>query len=330
MKNVHIFSCLLLTSITAHCMEQNQIDFWKGIDYRAVEQSLQDNYKNYLKHNLELYKNGAQANFDELIDMSNLMIGQSNGIDFLRQTHDEQNNLFIHAAVNNRDLPAVQYLLTKDAANQWGSNIHKQMAFDLCIEQLLPQAIDNEQNKKSTSLEMLAQIINNMIKCIDHKELIKKCITKLISLELACYAHQSSVNAFVKGTILEELLVKASDKNQPLSLNTLYQQITDQETGNTMSHVAVGHQKADHLYGLITRDCVSPARNKEGLTVADIALKKFQFFTQEPSLFEMQKEEATQSRCCLFMLRKFILLKQKDQAFDITCNCCDQHVITGQ
>jgi hypothetical protein len=314
-------------------MEENkQIQLWKGIDYKSVEKALEDDYKNYLKTNFDIYKNSSTTiDLDELLNASKLMVGHTHDATIFRQVYDEHNNFFIHTAVNKRDLPIVRYLLTKDAPNQWVYNAQHKSPFDLCIDQLWPQSADYQSDKKFISLLMLDEIFTSMIGHIDNKKLIQKCVTTLINHNLMCRVHPDNTKSIISRKILESLLAKAANPGQTLSLALFYQDAIDAETGNGWAHVIVDQQNADYLYKLIKRNYISPVKNKAGLTALDIALKKFQIFTQEPSLFEMQKEEAARARCCLFMLRKFILLKQnRTDDFNMACNCCDQHIITKQ
>jgi hypothetical protein len=339
MKNIPLLSYVLFASITIHCMEQKKqitttnqpSQSWQNIDISVVTQSLHNNYKNYLKTGLEKYKNNDDVDLEQLVTQSNFMIGQSNGIEFFKQTHDEDHNFFMHIAVLKRDLPAMRYLLTKNKNVRhqlWMHNAQQQSPFELCIAQLLPESIDNECNQKSTSLAILKEMIDNMIEYFFAKGTIIDCIQKIINLELACRAHASTTTTLIETQLLDDLLAKASTKEQPLSLATFYQDVTETKTGNTKSHFVVEQQNADELYELINKDHVSPHKNKEGLTVLDLALKKFRLFTQNSSLFDTQSEEAAHARCCLFMLYKYILLKQQNTSFTTTSNCCDQHPIT--
>jgi hypothetical protein len=105
----------------------------------------------------------------------------------------------------------------------------------------------------------------------------------------------------------------------------MYQNITDDESGNTLAHIIVDQRDADELYKLIKKNYISnTVINKEKKTVRALAFDKFRVFTLNTTTIDLHKEESAASRCCNYMLDKYFA----GDNFDKKENCCSKHIVT--
>ena len=141
MKNVHILSCALLTSIAAHCMEQNPSILtpttqspswintlesiiqqekensplanppfytWQNIDVSVIAKSLDNDYRSYLTNRLIEYSKAdlTSQDMEQIENMNFIMTGIKNKdvlTSYLNNgIRDEKQNNFLHIAIEKK------------------------------------------------------------------------------------------------------------------------------------------------------------------------------------------------------------------------------------
>ena len=325
MKNIQILSSLLFASITTHCMEDNKkINPWQNIDYKKIETSFRNDYKNYLKEHLEDYKTHdfTPQKMDYILSMGNLMTGY-NCVADLHCTKDQEQSGFLQHAIKKIDLPVVQWLITHENIKY---HSHKESIdfVTICTQQLLP---DMQEDKKTTAYNILKTIIEPY-KTSDTPHWWREFyIKKMIVLQLE--HTKKRTNFTIEEALLTPFLQQDSpDANTSILLSNMYQQVVEKECGNTLSHIIVNNHDADELYKLIHKDYVSSIENKEGMTALALAFIQHRASTQNPPLLDVYPEVSKLSRCCYFMLLKYIKSKKSTQEFEDAPNCCEKHTIT--
>jgi hypothetical protein len=322
-NNMQLFSCLFFTVMATRCMEENNP--WKKIDCNAIEQSLNNDYHNYLKNRLEEYKKAdftpqdiAHLASTGIFITGNYYIGLPH-----ENIKDEHGNNLMKIATQKQDLPIIEFLVKARGAHCISRN-----DFDACIatctKPLHPYHHTIAQQK--TAYEIIKTLSykqgpNASIFTLREKSCRENLIKQLILLQIK---HKKYGSNFVfEDELITQHLTSGENDQSPILLPDMYQTVANKK-GNTLSHIIVELQKSDELYELINKNYVSPATNKENQNVLDIALQHFQQFTKTPSLPD-QEEEKGRARCCLFMLLTYIKSKQADAL--VNYKCCDKHVI---
>ncbi len=332
MKRTQLFSCLLFTAITTHCMEdkpqkQELANPWKAIDCQVIEKSLTDDYHNYLKNRLEEYKkvDFTPENMIHLISTGIFITGDKYiGLPY-NVIRDENNDTFHNIAVKQQNLPVINYCVK-------GHGFHciTRDDFDLClatcVKHLHPEKTDA--TEKTTAYEIIKTLCtkqgpNASIFTLREKSCRENLIKQLILLQIKHKKYKSDF--VIEDELIAQHLTSGENDQSPIVLTDMYQTVANKK-GNTLSHIVVELQNPDELHQLITKNYISPAINKTNDTVLDIALWHFQDFTHNISSLDAHKPQADQSRCCLFMLLSYIKSKQNG-ILDKSQQCCDKHPI---
>lgn len=331
MKNKALLYCILFTNIALFCSEQkNELDLIKQIDYKKIEQTLHENYITYACKCLEEYKTTdyTPEKMWEIGRKQKFMTGAKYPSLPYNAIRDKDGNNFIRIAVNKMDLPIVDWHVLKQ-----GAHCITRKDFDYCIGQCVLQLktmVSEDLQKKNTAYNILKILGTKQgnrasIFVLNEKPCREHFIKQLILLQIK---HKKYYTEFpsIEEEFIQQYTTAGDKDSSPIILKDMYQQIVNND-GNTLSHLLVNLQNADELYDLIKKHYVSPTPNKAGKTILDLALHHFQMFTQDPSNFDTYPEKVKQSRCCLFMLLKYI--KLQNGINDSNYTCCDKHVITA-
>jgi predicted nucleic acid-binding protein len=330
MKHTLLLCCAFFASISLQCSEQEkQLELIKKIDYKKIEKTLSDDYFTYAREELENYKNTEYTpqKMGHVSNMNRVITGNQYASLPYNEIRDEQGNSFIRVAVAKMDQPIVDYFVLR-----LGTHCITPEDFDYCLN-LCAEKLNPKNNitatEKSTAYNILKilsakQGSSYYTFLLNQKSSRESLLNKLIRLQLKHKKHQSPVT--IEQEFIEQHLTAGKDDQSPILLPDLYQTIANKK-GNTLSHIMVQLQNPTELCELINKNYASPATNKAGETVLDLALHHFQTFTQDPSSFDLHPEAAAQARCCLFMLLRYIKSKQNDQLSNEYI-CCDKHVIT--
>jgi hypothetical protein len=347
MKNMQLFSCLLFATIATHCMES---DFakafilspaegagkpqnpWDAIDCEKIQQALNDDYSHYCKNQLIEYKKTpfTPQHMQHITSMSTMYTGNDHCLRNLYGVKDEEENHFPHIAIQKFDLPVLTWLVQNFM--YYPKNKHKKGFLETCIDHL---SCNLDAEKKQIAYDMLNAIIQNYGNRLA-LSIRQPTVEKLIRLQIE---HRKHLKIDILDHISITPLLTQQDEKQPIDLSTLYQQVADAE-GNTFSHNIVNASDIDELYQLIQNNRVSPAPNKAGKTVVDLALANFQSYVKHLSRFPNESNELDdlfdsvvwgdtpkRSRCCLFMLLNYIQSKRTHTMLVSFSPCCDKHTV---
>ncbi|HLW73011.1 MAG TPA: hypothetical protein VKR54_03100 [Candidatus Babeliales bacterium] len=325
MKKIQVLYSLLFASITMYCMEDNKkTELWQSINYKKIEASFRNDYKNYLKKHLEEYKTQhfTHEKMDYILSMGNLMTGHDCVAD-LHCTQNEDKNGFLQCAIKKVDLPVVQWLIAHENV-KYHSPTESINFVTLCTEQLLPDKPEAKRTNAYTILKTITEPYKTSNTAHWWREFY---IKKIIELQLE--HKKKRTNFTIDEALVTPFLQQDSpDTDAPIFLSNMYQQVVEKESGNTLSHIIVNNHDADELYKLIHKDYVSSIENKDGMTTLDLAFKQHSASTQNVSLLDLEPEVSRLNRCCYFMLLKYIKSKKSAQEFDDAPNCCERHTIT--
>lgn len=330
MKYILLLCCTFFANNSLYSSEQEkQLDLIKKIDYKKIEKTLLDDYLAYAHKKLEDYQTTdyTPKKMWDIGRMNQLMTGNQYGSFPYNAIRDEQNNNFIKTAVKKMDLAIVDWHVLRSGAHcipQEDLNY----CLDICTETLNPKnnIPTTEQNTAYNILKILAtkQGDSHSLFTLRLKSCREQLVKQLILLQLKQKKRQSPV--FIEQEFIEQQLTSGKNDQSPIVLTDMYQTVANKK-GNTLSHIVVQLQNPTELCELINKNYISPAPNKAGKTILDLALHHFQTFTQDPSSFDLYPEAATQARCCLFMLLKYIKSKQNGYVSSLY-DCCDKHIIT--
>jgi hypothetical protein len=303
--------------------QQEPANPWKAINCTTTEQGLSLDYSTYCKNRLIEYKKAdfTPADMQKIEDMAITFTGHNNYKSALYDARDENDNYFPHIAIQKFDLPVLTWLVTQQHTYYPKNKQDKGFA-EACIDHLYPHNNISDE-KKQIACNMLNAIITNYSHQLN-RSLRQPIAEKLILVQIECRkAYKSNI---FENIDIKPLLAHGPDKNlEPIKLSALFQQVTD-ANGNTISHIIAQECSPNTLHKLIRNKWVSPAPNKNGKTVLDIAQLNFQHFTRDPLLINLQTEESSRARCCLFMLLRYIKSKQGETLGE-QFTCCDKHII---
>lgn len=318
MKNICIVLSLLLCNISTHSMKN--IQPYTHADHKAIHLVIIKDYEIYLKKQLEEYNN-ASINNKTSINMNKLITAgtfianvHSNYLKhYITETCDEQNNNFWHIAVKNDDLDTITWLIKNNINNLYEQNSQKRMPFDICIKKLSPK---KNYAQNSTSYAIFMSMLEHISQNNDFSFARKECLNKIINLQLKHTLHNS---------IFHIDSHKLSQLCPYISLSTLYQQAKNKD-GNTFTHAL--YHNPDDLWQLIQQDHISFEKNNNGISVCDLALKNFRYYTRNSTAILEHPEDAHKARCSFYILLNYLQSKNNNaddkSNFDI---CCNKHAI---
>ena len=237
---------------------------------------------------------------------------QMNG--YIRDTQNHEGNTLLHIAVTKEDLPAIRDIF--EVGRIMHKNAQEKNPLDLAIEQLHPKSIKSRNNNQIAILETIADNIAKR----DHVASDKiECLQKIITLELACKNHPVPPFTFIpNANLLQKLIPNEHKINSEQFLNNLYKQATNNETGNTFTHVCVNQEDPDELFKLVCTNRISDAKNKERLDPLALALCAFRAFTTQPKFIDTNCAIFNRVRCCYFILYYYY-------TNNLTDSCCEKH-----
>ena len=226
MQNIHALSLILFTSCAAYTMEQQQLAL---PDWEGTYQLLQDDYPHYVKAKLEQYKEAdiSTWNVGDLekigkIILPNQYIGKR--LEIVATTVDEDNNSFLHYAVEKNDAKTFDGLLcfsrpgiTESNRNFNAKNGSRETPFDLCIKKLSPHIPAEERAVAEKIFEALVSHIKELRHCSHAK---KEWLDKIIALQLHYIDCGSSF------TVDQNVLERLVPGYQRVSLFEYYVQVT--------------------------------------------------------------------------------------------------------
>ncbi len=325
MQNKIILSLLLATSTALYAMENNQ----PPVDYRAMHQSLRNDYKQYVINQLKAYKTSDSIDMNELITVGNIMTKSKDVVQQLLHwdIKDEDRNCFIHIAVKKSDISLVEWLFMHGDKNCVYINSDQEYPLDLCIKQLLPTAIDSG----SKSRQIFDLLVPHIAKQpVDYDEFKQLCLKKIIGLQLA--HRKVNSNFVIDKELLQSLVPQVLLTQQPSVLSVLYKETIDETDGNTLSHILVEQENPDELYELAKADQISWIKNKNGLNAFDIAGTKFRDAIDDIAFVGVNNvaESISKKGCCLYILMHYLRnLEIKNGAVDVAelNPCCDKHIL---
>jgi hypothetical protein len=334
-KNTHLLFCLLFTSITIQCMNQQltvqnkQDDPWKSVDISAMNHVLKNDYKTYLTNRLIEYKKNdfTSQDLDQIENMYFHITNAQQPSELKRYLHnyvvDEKQNSFLHVAIKKKDVTVLRWLTTVVQCSSHKPNADGKGPIDLCIEQMMPDAQESDREKAHEMLDLLTDRYNKVNFCLEWR---KAFLHKMLQLQ---YAHTKNATTFkLKEALFQRFLTDIYNSYQPIALSKLYQETADPITGDTFTHIFVEQGNADTLHKLLQQGYASPAKNKDGKTPVDSALILFNAVTQSShfdTMITIDWAEYNRRRCCLFMLVHYAA-KQQQLKCDLE-QCCSAHTL---
>ena len=334
MKNVQLFFCILFISIALHGMEQNnqltnqkqENNPWKAIDCSIAQKALESDCNNYLKNRLEEYKkvDFAPKDMEHINFICTQITGRPN-ILIYNNGHgikDDKKNGFLHIAIHKADLAIVTWLLDNKCWTYF-ANAQGKEPLDLCIDKLLPTAV---QKNKNVTFHILDTLMNGYAKAGFSTDYRKKFVTKLIAWELE--HKKNGTNSVLKDSWINLFITCYSCIKSPNKLGKcygcvyladIYQTVTDTQE-NSYTHILVQQRLADQLYDFIQKGYISFTRNKENKNPLDIALEHFHYCIHN----DLDSTITKSARCCLFMLLNYV---KKQQGITDYQQCCPHHTI---
>ena len=330
MKSTHVLSFLLVTSTVAKAMENNQL-----VNYRAIHQSLRDDYKNYAINRLKEYKKSDSIDMNELIEVGNTMTKSKDVIQQLLHwdIKDEDQNCFMHIATKKSDVPLVEWLFLQGDKNFVYVNADQEYPLDICIKQLLPTVIDSG----TKSRQIFNLMVPHIAKLSKYDKFKQLCLKKIIALQLK--HKRCNSNFAIDKELLQSLVPQALLAQQPSVLSLIYKETIDETDGSTLSHILVEQENPDELYELAKADQISWLKNKNGFNSFDIAAERFREAIQDIALVGANAESITKRGCCLYILMHYLRnaeIKKYDSKQglfygDLSVqdfgNCCEKHVL---
>jgi len=278
----------------------------------AANMHLRQDYKNYLKQQIEHYKN-TPISVASLIDMGTIITGTNLRV-YIRDTQNDEGNTLLHIAVTKEDLPVIQDIFAFSSITH--TNAQGKKPLDLAIEQLHPKSIKPRNNNQISILEMFVESIAKRAYIESDKT---ECLKKIIALELACKNNPVPPFTIIpNANLLQKLIPNEHKTNAEQFLASLYKQATHDETGNTFAHVCVNQEDPDELFKLVCAGRISDAVNKQGLNSLECALCNFREFTTHPQRINTKNAMFNRVRCCYFILYYYYTNNSTD-------SCCEKH-----
>jgi hypothetical protein len=284
---------------------------------------LQKDFKKYLKDRFQEYKKKSFS----IEDMQQIKdrcknITNEDSLDLLgqclhRDVYDENQNTYVHLGILNRHLSLIEWAIGCMTHPLTIQNEAGKEPIDLCIDQLMPDALENNRERANAVFTTLVDGYSKIGFDYDHR---KNFLKKIIRLE---FEHIKHGNPFV----LKEDMLKGFAK-QDIQLSEIYQQLCDEE-GNTFTHILVSHQLSDLLYNFYIKNYITFVTNKN--SEDSLTLAKNNFSQAGRCLFEQCvpggdvhiREEDNKKKCCYVMLLNIL---KKDNNADFK-KCCDKHMI---
>jgi len=326
MNRIYLLSLLACTIINTYAAEQQAVAL---PDWRAAHQTLCDDYTHYLKDQLEQYKT-SPVTLETLSAMAQTIkqTGPVNEIVFIR---DEQQNAFIHLAIEKEDTEMVTQLYKYAGWHLCNmANGDGKTPLDLCLAKLSP---DNA-IISAAMCTITAQTLHEMTCMPDRtpatRRDLKKGLKSVLAWHLAYQKQQKKLPLPAYDSFYHQATRKICDgtTQDPLALlASLYRKAADEADGNTFTHFFIEQELPDELFEWIQKDRVSCAKNKAELTPIDLALAKFREFSQNYMLIEGDEDSFKKRSCCLFMLLNYIKIKTNAQDAPFT-QCCDKHIVS--
>jgi hypothetical protein len=296
-------------------------EFWENIDYKRMENNLENDYKSYLTNRLKEYNkvDFTIENIEHIHDMHNIMTASKNPAilsNYLQNDIiDDKKNSFLHSAIQKKDLVVLQWLVESIQCAPYLPNSDGKEPIDLCIDQLMPHA---EESNKQTAHEMLDILTAGYDKANFDREHRENFLKKLVTLHLEHTKH--ATNFKLKDILFSRFLRKNSTLDS-IDLSAIYQSVCD-SNGNGFSHILVQQHLSDMLHEFIQKNYISFKPNKEGKNPITIAEEIFETLIVDPQTsMENNPDIFKRSRCCLFMLLNYIK-KQNNINFE---HCCHKH-----
>jgi hypothetical protein len=332
-KNTHLLFCLLFTSITIQCMNQQltvknkENDPWKSVDVSAMNHILGEDYRAYLTNRLIEYRKNdfTSQDLNQIEKMYSRMKNDKHS-DLKNYLYnyvvDEKQNSFLHVAIKKKDITVLKWLTTVVQCAPHNVNADGKNPFDLCIEQMMPDAQESDRERAHEMLDLLTDRYNKANFCLEPR---KAYLQKMLQLQ---YAHTKNATTFkLKEALFQRFLTDKHGKYL-IALSKLYQETADPITGDTFTHIFVEQGNADTLHKLLQQGYASPAKNNDGKTPIDSALILFNAITQSScfdTMITIDRAGYNRRRCCLFMLMHYAAKQQQLQC-DLE-QCCSAHTL---
>lgn len=286
------------------------------IDCSSAKNQLTQDYKNYLREQINLYKNES-IKISSLIEMGKIMGTEQRS--YIRDAQNHDGDTLLHVAVAKEDLPVIQDIFAFSSTTH--QNAQGKKPLDLAIEQLHPKSIESRNNNQVVILEVLANRIAERAYLESDKT---ECLQKLITLELACKNNPTQSFSFVpNATLLHKLIPNEHQINSEQFLANIYKETIDNETGNTFAHVCVHQEDPDELFKLVCTNRISDLPNKQNLNAFECALCNFRAFTSQAQLIDAKNDTFNRVRCCYFILYYYYTK-------NLTNSCCEKHRIPAK
>ena len=287
------------------------------IDCSSAKTQLTQDYKNYLREQINLYKN-EPIKISSLIEMGKTIMGRDHR-SYISSVQNDEGDTVLHIAVTKEDLPVIQDIFAFSSTTY--ANAQRKKPLDLAIEQLHPKSIESRNNNQVVILEVLANRIAERAYLESDKI---ECLQKLTTLELACKNKPSKSFSFVPNVnLLQKLIPTEHEKNSEAFLANIYKETIDNETGNTFAHVCVHQEDPDELFKLVCTNRISDLPNKQNLNAFECALCNFRAFTSQAQLIDAKNDTFNRVRCCYFILYYYYTK-------NLTNSCCEKHRIPAK
>lgn len=323
MKNKSIVLFLLLMNTPFHAMENNP-----KIDYKIIHRLLRDDYQRHAINRLIEYNKKDTLDMSQLIEDGTRITGTPDAIEQLLHPNikDENDNRFIHIAIQKADINLIEWLLNQGDINCIYMNTKQEYPLDICIKQLLPTVIDTGEKARQI-FDLLIRYIAALSE--EHDSFKYRCLKKIIALQLKHKRHNNT-HFPVDEELLQSLVPRIQRTQQPSALSLLYIETTDNIDGNTWSHILVEQENPDALYELALNNQISWGENNNKHTALDIAAMRFREAVQGMGMINANKESFDKRKCCLFILSHYfrnIDIKNGAKNVELIGICCtDKHL----
>jgi len=305
-------------------------------DWRSVHRQLIGDYKKILRTKLEEYKDTDISitpwNMTKLLNIGETITKQDilNVKSILHTTYDNENNSFLHHAVEKNDESTVQWLAAQ--SNILYLSPHEkngQTPFDLCIKKLLPEVPNNA--TKAITRKIFDILVKKVF--LDERE---HYLSQIIVLQLKHKKYGSEFK--VDQYLLERLVVPHALKK---TLSDYYRDAQrdaqEEKDGYTFTHVFATQCKADDLFELVKKDQVSFKKDKNNYTALDYALSALHKYIQPQQETDITQfpDVLQQASCCVYILLNYAKalaqrgIQNAPDVSDISDfgPCCEKHTL---
>jgi hypothetical protein len=299
-------------------------------DWRSVHRQLIGDYKKILRTKLEEYKDTDISitpwNMTKLLNIGETITKQDilNVKSILHTTYDNENNGFLHHAVEKNDVSIVQWFAAQSNVSHLsprGKN--GQTPFDLCIKKLLPE-VPNDATKAITR-----RIFDVLVrKTLSFKKEYYWSQISVLQLKHKKYGSEFKVN-LLEGLSLPDTIKKI--------LSNYYRDAQEEKDGYTFTHVFATQCKADDLFELVKKDQISFKKDKHNYTALDYALSALHKYIQpqQETCITQFPDVLQQASCCVYILlnhAKALAQKEIQNAPDVSDisdfgPCCEKHTL---